>query len=325
METGLSPRLCRIKAEQNTQHGPPKRNCILSLKTIDLHSDLTCPVQVKQESELPQSELMPSAQLDDIKEESAEMNELIEREQHDVSGLTLTSEAPRQSDDKLPQGLIPPIEMEDDEYTHQTSAFDAFRPEASSGHPDLSYSKTPAAELSSSLSSNYLNSFFQLQRNEALNNGLYKSVSPYGSLNNIVDGLNSLTDHFSDLSLTSEPRKPSKRPPPNYLCHLCFNKGHYIKDCPQARPKGEGLTPYQGKKRCFGEYKCPKCKRKWMSGNSWANMGQECIKCHINVYPHKQRPLEKPDGLDVSDQSKEHPQHLCEKCKVLGYYCRRVQ
>ncbi|KAI5108047.1 zinc finger CCHC domain-containing protein 24 [Silurus meridionalis] len=260
--------------------------------------------------------------------------------------------------------------------THQTSAFDAFRPEATSGHPDLNYSKTPAAELSSSLSSNYLNSFFQLQRNEALNTGLYKSVSPYGSLNNIVDGLNSLTDHFSDLSLTSEPRKPSKRPPPNYLCHLCFNKGHYIKDCPQvvdfsvtenkfqdklvpttglsvsrglqascqykqedmtsqgtancvisgqARPKGEGLTPYQGKKRCFGEYKCPKCKRKWMSGNSWANMGQECIKCHINVYPHKQRPLEKPDGLDVSDQSKEHPQHLCEKCKVLGYYCRRVQ
>lgn len=58
--------------------------------------------------------------------------------------------------------------------------------------------------------------------------------------------------------------------------------------CLQARPKGEGLTPYQGKKRCFGEYKCPKCKRKWMSGNSWANMGQECIKCHINVYPHKQ-------------------------------------
>ncbi|XP_011941025.1 PREDICTED: zinc finger CCHC domain-containing protein 24 isoform X2 [Cercocebus atys] len=160
---------------------------------------------------------------------------------------------------------------------------------------------------------------------EALSNSVYKGASPYGSLNNIADGLSSLTEHFSDLTLTSEARKPSKRPPPNYLCHLCFNKGHYIKDCPQARPKGEGLTPYQGKKRCFGEYKCPKCKRKWMSGNSWANMGQECIKCHINVYPHKQRPLEKPDGLDVSDQSKEHPQHLCEKCKVLGYYCRRVQ
>ncbi|XP_071667846.1 zinc finger CCHC domain-containing protein 24 isoform X1 [Patagioenas fasciata] len=172
--------------------------------------------------------------------------------------------------------------------THQASAFDAFRPEPSSSqHPDLGYTKS-TPELGSSLSSSYLNSFFQLQRSEALSSSLYKSASPYGSLNNIVDGLSSLTEHFSDLSLSSEARKPSKRPPPNYLCHLCFNKGHYIKDCPQARPKGEGLTPYQGKKRCFGEYKCPKCKRKWMSGNSWANMGQECIKCHINVYPHKQ-------------------------------------
>ncbi|CAG2060111.1 unnamed protein product, partial [Timema podura] len=93
----------------------------------------------------------------------------------------------------------------------------------------------------------------------------------------------------------------------------------------QAVPRSCGLTPYQGKKRCFGEYKCPKCMRRWMSGNSWANSGQECKKCHINVYPHKQRSLEKPDGLDVSDQSKVHPQHLCEKCKRLGHYCRRVR
>lgn len=131
-------------------------------------------------------------------------------------------------------------------------------------------------------------------------------------------GLGLLADH-SKTSLDSHP------PPNNYLCHLCFDKGHFIRDCPQARLRSEGLTPYQGKKRCFGEYKCSKCKRKWMSGNSWANMGQECIKCQINVYPHKQRPLEKPDGLDVSDQSKEHPQYLCEKCKCLGYYCRRIQ
>ncbi|TNN48113.1 Zinc finger CCHC domain-containing protein 24 [Liparis tanakae] len=202
----------------------------------------------------------------------------------------------------------------------QSSTFDAFKAESDTSPLDMNISKRSAADLSA----NYLNNFFHL-RSEALNNNFYKSSSPYGSLNNIVEGLSSLADHFSDLSLSPETRKPSKRPPPNYLCHLCFNKGHYIKDCPQARPKGEGLTPYQGKKRCFGEYKCPKCKRKWMSGNSWANMGQECIKCHINVYPHKQRPLEKPDGLDVSDQSKEHPQHLCEKCKDLGYYCRRVQ
>ncbi|KAI9546766.1 Zinc finger CCHC domain-containing protein 24 [Dissostichus eleginoides] len=222
----------------------------------------------------------------------------------------------------------------------QNSTFDAFKAESDTSPQDMNISKRTPADLSA----NYLNNFFQLRsevifvahtvnltcmpplgRTVALNNNFYKSSSPYESLNNIVDGLSSLADHFSDLSLSPESRKPSKRPPPNYLCHLCFNKGHYIKDCPQARPKGEGLTPYQGKKRCFGEYKCPKCKRKWMSGNSWANMGQECIKCHINVYPHKQRPLEKPDGLDVSDQSKEHPQHLCEKCKVLGYYCRRVQ
>uniref|UniRef100_A0A3P9HDV2 Zinc finger CCHC-type containing 24 n=1 Tax=Oryzias latipes TaxID=8090 RepID=A0A3P9HDV2_ORYLA len=196
------------------------------------------------------------------------------------------------------------------------SSVDGFKDEK-----DISaQSKRSASEMTS----NYLSNFFHLN-SEGLNNKFYKRPSSEGSFSNIMDGLSSLAHHFSDLSLFPETRKPSKKPPPNYLCHLCFNKGHYIKDCPQARPKGEGLTPYQGKKRCFGEYKCPKCKRKWMSGNSWSNMGQECIKCHINVYPHKQRPLEKPDGLDVSDQSKEHPQHLCEKCKVLGYYCRRVQ
>ncbi|XP_039337509.1 zinc finger CCHC domain-containing protein 24 isoform X2 [Mauremys reevesii] len=133
--------------------------------------------------------------------------------------------------------------------THQASAFDAFRPEPSSSqHPDLSYTKN-SPELGSSLNSSYLNSFFQLQRNEALSSSLYKSASPYGSLNNIVDGLSSLTEHFSDLSLSSEARKPSKRPPPNYLCHLCFNKGHYIKDCPQLCRNV--LTVYQGRPRFF--------------------------------------------------------------------------
>lgn len=168
-----------------------------------------------------------------------------------------------------------------------------------------------------------LNSLTPLRSYGSYQGGLYgPAATPYGAPGPLP--ISDLAEKFSELSLGFD-QKSTKKPPPNYLCHLCFKKGHYIKDCPQARPKGEGLTPYQGKKRCFGEYKCPKCKRKWMSGNSWSNMGQECIKCHINVYPHKQRPLEKPDGLDVSDQSKEHPQHLCEKCKVLGYYCRRVQ
>ncbi|XP_014234251.1 zinc finger CCHC domain-containing protein 24-like isoform X1 [Trichogramma pretiosum] len=154
-------------------------------------------------------------------------------------------------------------------------------------------------------------------------NNLFNDVN----IKNKNSGLSeSFSELLNDLSINS---KPLKKPPASYMCHSCFRKGHYIRDCPQkllqAHPKGEGRTPYQGKKRCFGEYKCPKCMRKWMSGNSWANMGQECMKCRINVYPHKQRPLEKPDGLDVSDQSKVHPQNLCEKCKELGSYCRREQ
>ena len=100
-----------------------------------------------------------------------------------------------------------------------------------------------------------------------------------------------LTGHSGDSSLQpSTYRKPGEVPPPTYLCNLCFNRGHYIKDCPQ-KSKGKGRTPYQGKNRCFGEYKCPKCWHKWMSGNSWANKGQGCKQCHTIVYPHKQRPL----------------------------------
>ncbi|XP_026789908.3 zinc finger protein 569 [Pangasianodon hypophthalmus] len=117
MDTGLpsAPSLRRIKTEQNTQCVPLKNGCILSLQTVDLPSDLTCPVRVKQESDLPQSEYLPCPQFEELKDESTEMNEFIKEEQHDDSSLTLTSEASRQGDDNLPHGLIPPIEMEDDE------------------------------------------------------------------------------------------------------------------------------------------------------------------------------------------------------------------
>ena len=47
-------------------------------------------------------------------------------------------------------------------------------------------------------------------------------------------------------------------------------------------------TPYQGKRRCFGEYLCNICKRVWTSGHSYANIGQECSKCRIMIYPTKQ-------------------------------------
>ena len=47
-------------------------------------------------------------------------------------------------------------------------------------------------------------------------------------------------DELSNLALTLQntlllkQRKRPKRPPEGYLCHLCFCKGHYIKDCPQV-------------------------------------------------------------------------------------------
>ena len=50
----------------------------------------------------------------------------------------------------------------------------------------------------------------------------------------------------------------------------------------------EGKTPYQGRRRCFGEYKCSICKRMWSSGKSFANVAQECATCHIMIFPIKQ-------------------------------------
>lgn len=79
-----------------------------------------------------------------------------------------------------------------------------------------------------------------------------------------------------------------KRIPINYRCHLCESPYHFIKECIQSKEKNAGLTPYQGRKRCYGLFKCTKCHRKWTSSNSWANRAQSCIKCKIDVYPYKQ-------------------------------------
>lgn len=100
---------------------------------------------------------------------------------------------------------------------------------------------------------------------------------------------------------------PKKAPPTRYQCHICYKTGHYISDCPSVRndykttnfnskkklfqrfnsPYDE-LTPYQGRKKCYGEFQCQQCKRKWTSQNSVANEAQSCIKCHVLVFPHKQ-------------------------------------
>lgn len=48
----------------------------------------------------------------------------------------------------------------------------------------------------------------------------------------MAESIADLAEHFNELALAD--RKPVKRPPSTYLCHLCFKKGHYIKDCPQV-------------------------------------------------------------------------------------------
>jgi hypothetical protein len=104
------------------------------------------------------------------------------------------------------------------------------------------------------------------------------------------------------------------------------SKQHRAGNKAQRTGGGKGLTPYQGAKRCFGEYHCDDCNRTWMSANSWADCGQKCERCDMLVYPCKQRPLQKPDGLDDKiDPNKPHPQALCGKCMQLGRYCGKLR
>ncbi|CAD5219498.1 unnamed protein product [Bursaphelenchus okinawaensis] len=93
---------------------------------------------------------------------------------------------------------------------------------------------------------------------------------------------------------------PKKTPPTRYQCHICYNTGHYISDCPMRfNSPYEELTPYQGRKKCYGEFTCQQCKRRWTSQNSVANEAQSCIKCHVPVFPHKQLPVDKAVALGL--------------------------
>lgn len=57
--------------------------------------------------------------------------------------------------------------------------------------------------------------------------------------------------------------------------------------------KRNKLTPYQGKNRAFGSFRCNYCLRHWYSGNSWANHYQVCKGCNREVYPYRQIKLKK--------------------------------
>ena len=86
----------------------------------------------------------------------------------------------------------------------------------------------------------------------------------------------------------------------------------------------EEYTSEEEDERMFGKFKCRKCKRKWMSGNSWQNTPQQCQQCKIDVYPYDLQPLERIQDKDAEkiDRNKHHPTELCGKCKQLGYNCR---
>jgi len=72
----------------------------------------------------------------------------------------------------------------------------------------------------------------------------------------------------------------------------------------------KGLTPYQGRKRCYGIFDCM-CYNTWASAYSWANTPQMCIECDMWVYPDYQYKLK----YTKSKSKKIHLQPLCGKCK----------
>ncbi|KAI6175269.1 Zinc finger CCHC domain-containing protein 24 [Aphelenchoides bicaudatus] len=104
---------------------------------------------------------------------------------------------------------------------------------------------------------------------------------------------------------------PKKAPPVHYQCHICFNTGHYISDCPMRFNNAYAeLTPYQGRKKCYGEFTCGVCKRRWTSQNSVANEAQNCIKCSLPVFPHKQLPVDKAVSLGLVKAQRTVPTKL---------------
>ncbi|KAI1297137.1 Zinc finger CCHC domain-containing protein 24 [Halotydeus destructor] len=88
-------------------------------------------------------------------------------------------------------------------------------------------------------------------------------------------------------------------------------------------PAGLKLTPYQGKKRSFGLFRCVPCNRLWASAASWANCGQQCHTCMANVYPHKQWKLKRQ--AQRPDVQRAHESDLCEKCRQLGTNCSKLR
>ena len=82
----------------------------------------------------------------------------------------------------------------------------------------------------------------------------------------------------------------------------------------------QGLTPYQGTHRCWGEFEC-ECGNTWSSGNSWRDTYQKCNDCDDKIYPCTQRKLRRNDHTD----GPAHEQAKCQKCKEIGFNCRQLR
>ncbi|XP_058060911.1 zinc finger CCHC domain-containing protein 24-like [Anopheles bellator] len=83
------------------------------------------------------------------------------------------------------------------------------------------------------------------------------------------------------------------------------------------------LTPYQGKCRAFGRFKCEKCNREWSSAHTWANCWQKCFDCNVQLYPFRQWKLKKRNNSGVAEPGKKHQSSLCGKCQMLGHPCSK--
>jgi len=67
------------------------------------------------------------------------------------------------------------------------------------------------------------------------------SVVNYLQVNDDVDEVLSL---LLQLEQMRQQRLSKRIPPSDYLCHLCFQKGHFIKDCPQVSLKSVRASVY---------------------------------------------------------------------------------
>lgn len=51
------------------------------------------------------------------------------------------------------------------------------------------------------------------------------------------------------------------------------------------------VTELGRERPCFGDFKCPRCYKKWQSSRAWADYGQECKSCSTKVKATKLQKL----------------------------------